>query len=115
MSCSTSRVPTGTTRCCFATNKYDQGWAKLDNPIPDADAICKDLTNSYGFQATCYQKQTRDEINATIRQFIDQTQFGPQSELLIYFAGHGYFDDTFSKGYVVATDSLFSERGGQAE
>ena len=37
-------------------------------------------------------------------------EYKPQDQLMIFFAGHGYFDDTFGEGYIVAKNSLLNDR-----
>jgi tetratricopeptide (TPR) repeat protein len=87
----------------FATNEYDS-WEPLVNPIPDADAIAKELKDSYGFETEVVHNPTRERIVSKIREYA-QKKFGDADQLFIFFAGHGLFDDVFGQGFIVARDS----------
>jgi hypothetical protein len=88
----------------FATDKYDN-WDDLVNPIEDAHSIADVLKNKYGFTTEVIENATQDEVGIKIREYTNR-KFKPQDQLLIFFAGHGYFDNTFNEGYVVARNSL---------
>jgi hypothetical protein len=96
----------------FATENYDQhsggkNWAHLDNPHADIAAIGAVLQEEYGFKVTPYFDQSKHDIMKILRGLHDSKQYGRDSELLIFFAGHGYFDPGAKGGYVVARDSLY--------
>lgn len=38
-------------------------------------------------------------------------KFNPQDQLFVFFAGHGYFDETLGQGYVVAANSMKDDKG----
>jgi hypothetical protein len=40
-----------------------------------------------------------------------QKKYRPQDQLLIFFAGHGYYDETLNEGYIVAHNSLQNDKG----
>lgn len=91
----------------FATNEYAT-WPPLINPVPDANAIAAELQNGYGFSTEVVTNPTRAEIVAKLRQY-SQKSFGDGDQLLIFFAGHGYYDDVFRQGYIVARDSRLDD------
>lgn len=96
----------------FATENYDphpgaKNWAHLDNPHTDIAAIGAVLQEQYGFKVTPYFDQSKHDIMKILRGLHDSKQYGRDSELLIFFAGHGYFDRGAKGGYVVARDSLY--------
>jgi Caspase domain len=91
----------------FATDKYDH-WDDLVNPIDDAQAIAKELSLNYGFQTEVIENPSTEDIWKKLREY-NERKFGPQDQLLVFFAGHGHFDDTFGEGYVVAKNSLASD------
>ena len=96
----------------FATENYDphpngKNWAHLDNPHTDIAAIGAVLQEKYGFKVTPYFDQSKHDIMKILRGLHDSKQYGRDSELLIFFAGHGYFDRGAKGGYVVARDSLY--------
>ncbi len=92
----------------IATDKYDY-WRDLVNPVNDAQAIAKELKDRFGFETELLLNSTQDEIISKIREY-SKRRFRPQDQLFIFFAGHGHFDETFGEGYVVAKNSLESDR-----
>lgn len=92
----------------FATDKYDY-WSDLVNPIEDAHAIANELKKQYGFDVEVVENPTSDEVFIKIADYV-QKKFKPQDQLMIFFAGHGYFDDTFGEGFVVAKNSLENDK-----
>jgi tetratricopeptide (TPR) repeat protein len=91
----------------FATNEYTT-WPPLINPVPDATAIARELENGYGFETELVKNPTREAIVAKLREY-SQKPFGASDQLLIFFAGHGYYDDVFKQGYIVAEDSRLDD------
>jgi hypothetical protein len=88
----------------FATDKYDN-WDDLVNPVEDAHSLADVLKKRYGFITEVVEDATQDEVGIKIREYTNR-KFKPQDQLLIFFAGHGYFDETFNEGYVVAKNSM---------
>lgn len=87
----------------FANNEY-QNWSSLYNPINDARTLAKELQNIYGFETEIIENCTQEQFILKIRQYI-QKKFTDRDQLLIFYAGHGHFDDTFNVGGLVMTDS----------
>jgi Caspase domain len=92
----------------FATDQYDN-WTDLVNPINDAQSIAKVLNEKYGFITEIVQNPTQDEVLIKLRDYAER-KFKPQDQLMIFFAGHGYFDETFGEGFVVAKNSLENDK-----
>jgi len=92
----------------IATDKYDY-WSDLVNPVSDAESIAKELKERYGFETEIITNATQDEILVKIREY-SQRKYKPQDQLMIFFAGHGQFDESFGEGYVVAKNSLENDR-----
>lgn len=92
----------------IATDKYDN-WTDLVNPVNDAEAIAKELKERYGFEVELITNATQDEMLVKIREYA-QRKFKPQDQLMIFFAGHGQFDESFGEGYVVAKNSLENDK-----
>jgi hypothetical protein len=40
----------------------------------------------------------------------NERKFKPQDQLMVFFAGHGHFDESFGEGYVVARNSLAGDK-----
>jgi len=92
----------------FATDKYDN-WSDLVNPVEDANAIAAELKARYGFEVEVVENPSQEEVFIKIADFV-QKKYKPQDQLMIFFAGHGYFDDTFGEGFVVAKNSLENDK-----
>lgn len=92
----------------IATDKYDN-WGDLVNPINDAESIAKELKERFGFEVELITNATQDEMLVKIREY-SQRKFKPQDQLMIFFAGHGQFDESFGEGYVVAKNSQENDK-----
>lgn len=92
----------------FATDKYDH-WDDLVNPIDDSRAIARELKEKYGFEVELIENPNVEQVFEKLRDY-SQRKFKPQDQLLIFFAGHGTFDETFGEGYVVAKNSLANDK-----
>ncbi len=92
----------------FGVNSYEHfdPWHKLNNPIPDAEAIRDELKNKYGFAVELVSDPSRDEILTKINEYA-QKKYNENDQILIFFAGHGYFEETndVGIGYLVASDT----------
>ena len=93
----------------FAVNSYEHfdPWHKLSSPIPDAEAIGNELKNRYGFSVEVVKDPTRAEILTKINAYA-RKQYNENDQLLIFFAGHGYYEEGNNTGigYLVASDTL---------
>lgn len=92
----------------FATDKYDN-WSDLVNPVEDANAIASELKTIYGFEVEVVENPSQEDVFIKIADYV-QKKYKPQDQLMIFFAGHGYFDDTFGEGFVVAKNSLENDK-----
>jgi len=88
----------------FVTDKYDN-WDDLVNPVEDGRSIAKQLKEKYGFEVEVVENATINGVWEKLREY-NSKKFKPQDQLLVFFAGHGHFDETFGEGYVVAKNSL---------
>ena len=93
----------------FGVNSYEHfdPWHKLTNPIPDAEAIGNELKNRYGFAVEVVEDPSRNEILTKINEYA-RKRYNDNDQLLIFFAGHGYYEDrnNIGIGYLVASDTL---------
>ncbi len=92
----------------FATDKYDY-WDDLVNPVDDARSIANELKERYGFEVDMVENADQEKVFEKIREY-NERRFKPQDQLLIFFAGHGMFDETFGEGYVVAKNSQANDK-----
>lgn len=88
----------------FGTNKYDN-WSDLVNPVYDVESIGKELEERYGFKVEIIIDPEQNEVMTKLREYA-QINYKPQDQLLIFFAGHGQYDDVFGEGFLVAKNSL---------
>ena len=93
----------------FGVNSYEHfdPWHKLNNPIPDAEAIRDELKNKYGFTVELVSDPNRDNILTKINEYA-RKKYNDNDQLLIFFAGHGYYEErnNVGIGYLVASDTL---------
>jgi hypothetical protein len=92
----------------FATDSYDY-WTDLVNPVYDANTIARELKEKYNFEVEVVENASQEEILLKIKDY-SKRNYKPQDQLLIFFAGHGQFDEGFGEGYVVAKNSLESDK-----
>jgi hypothetical protein len=93
----------------FATDDYDN-WPDLVNPVYDSRTIAEELKARYGFKVDLVQNPTQDEILRKLREY-GEKKYKPLDQLLIFFAGHGTYDQTFGEGFVVTKESLANDEG----
>lgn len=92
----------------FSTDQYDH-WTDLVNPVDDGQSIAKVLKEKYGFETEVVENPNQDDVYNKLRDYAER-HFKPQDQLMIFFAGHGYFDETFGEGFVVAKNSLENDK-----
>ncbi|HRI62000.1 MAG TPA: caspase family protein, partial [Saprospiraceae bacterium] len=83
----------------FAVNDYDH-WEDLTNPISDVEAIAKDLKDLYGFETEIVRNPDRKAILDKIEEYRKKT-YAQDAQLLIFFSGHGEFNEDSKQGYFV--------------
>ena len=93
----------------FATNVYDY-YSDLVNPVLDAQTIGAELNESYGVVSEVVINATLSEIAAKIREFATRP-YKPKDNLMVFFAGHGVYDEVFKEGYVISRDSRMDDVG----
>lgn len=91
----------------FATNEYEH-YSRLANPIPDARAIRDDLEKIYGFQCELVENPTKKVVMETLKKYSER-QYNAGDRLLVFFAGHGDYDEFLQEGFLIVRDSLKDE------
>lgn len=91
----------------FATDEYDD-WGNLTNPLNDVNTIAAELKDNYGFEVEIIENFTRDEVLIKLRQYAKRS-YNDHDQLLIFFAGHGQYDDLLGQGYIVCKDSRLND------
>ena len=86
-------------------NYRDERWADLQTPHNDVDAISALLTEKYGFETTVLKDASRDEMMRTLSEI--SRSLGPNDNFLIYFAGHGSYQD--GEAFWEPVNSVYNE------
>ncbi|MBF24956.1 MAG: hypothetical protein CMP49_05475 [Flavobacteriales bacterium] len=84
----------------------------LDHPVNDAEKLYKILTTHYTFNkdnVTLLKNPTRDDILSQLDNLLNT--IGEYDNFLIFYAGHGYWDDQFQEGYWLPVNATKSGRG----
>ncbi len=98
----------------FAADDYHDNWPKLCNAERDAKKLGDILHDKFGFEVDqCLGSDyTNGQFAAKLLDYVNQRQFQPNDQLLIYIAGHG--ERVGRKGYLVAIDSAAkNDKSGQ--
>lgn len=91
----------------FAVNDYDE-WGDLSNPVYDANAIEEELQEYYGFETELILNPKKVDVLTKIREYAGKS-YQSKDQLLIFFAGHGKFDEITRMGYLATVDSRISD------
>jgi tetratricopeptide (TPR) repeat protein len=86
---------------------YDNNWPDLAMPIKDAMDVYNILTERFEFDPaytdTIFNENaTLRTVNQKMRTLVEKA--GPDDNVIIYFAGHGHFDQILNEGYWVLAD-----------
>lgn len=89
----------------IATDEYNAPtWGRLSNPVFDARTIARELSSRYGFEVDTLFNKTRAELLQALIRYKTQYQYDDNSQLFIFVAGHGGYDD-FVSGFITCKDS----------
>ena len=91
----------------FAVNDY-QEWGDLTNPVYDAKAVEEELREYYGFETELVLNPDKREVLTKVREYAGKS-YQTKDQLLIFFAGHGKFDEITRMGYLATVDSKLSD------
>ncbi|MEM7363833.1 MAG: caspase family protein, partial [Pseudomonadota bacterium] len=75
----------------------------LQSAVADARRLNQILSQEYGYKTHLLLNATRDEIVTTLTGY--RRTLGPQDNLLIYYAGHGWVDEAADEGYWLPVDA----------
>ena len=91
--------------CVLLVGVSDYQYHKdLVNPIIDVKAIETELREIYQCETKMLLNPTRHQFQGALRQ-LAQRQYDQYDQLLVFFAGHGWFDDLTKRGYLALSDS----------
>jgi hypothetical protein len=92
-------------------NYYDRNITRLDNPVSDAEGVIKTLCENYNFEpenVTFLKDPVKIELIQAFEKLIGTLR--PIDNLLIYYAGHGYWDKETKQGYWLLSDAIQKDR-----
>ncbi|WP_367392073.1 caspase family protein [Lewinella sp. LCG006] len=83
-------------------------WQRLSNAVKDAQEFADVLTRQYQFEAgdifTLYNEQaTEANIYQALRDM--KRRLEPLDNLIVYYSGHGHYDDEFDEGYWIPVNA----------
>lgn len=84
-------------------NEQYRDFSRLKTPVADAHAVAALLGRDYGFTVTVLVNATRYQLVSALSQIRQQAT--AEDSVLIYYAGHGYLDETTSRGYWLPVDA----------
>ena len=86
-------------------NQYRLPMPGLKTAVADAQAIAKDLRDIYGFEVKLLLDGAATRVNILDAIMEYRNNLGPNDNLLIYYAGHGYSDKEAQKAYWLPVDA----------
>ncbi|MCO5950833.1 caspase family protein [Mucilaginibacter flavidus] len=89
----------------------DQSIPSLEGPVGDAATLSQALTGNYTFNnesVTLLKNPTRAQFFAALDDVSAKVK--PEDNLLIFYAGHGYYDETHLQGYWYPADAVRTRR-----
>lgn len=99
--------PTGNYYALLIGNSdYDLDELDLDKPAQDVDELANLLKSHYQFDSDKVVKLLNSDRNSTFQALYKLRQhLTPEDNLLIFYAGHGYWDEQIGQGYWWPTDA----------
>ena len=83
-------------------------WKPLNTAASDAKSVAKLLKTEYGFNdINVLLDANRSDVLKALTTLEEKT--GQDDSVLVYYAGHGYLDDTSSRGYWIPVDANSSD------
>jgi hypothetical protein len=95
--------PVPATALLVGINTYDHH-ADLVNPVRDMQSVAKELREVFRCQTETLLNPTKVEFLTSLRALAERT-YQDDEQLLVFFSGHGYFDETIRRGYLAFRDS----------
>lgn len=90
----------------IGVSEYDDQRLNLDNPVIDATQLRDILTDKYLFDSTNTQLLLNPTRQSIIKELYRLRKIiGPDDNLLIFYAGHGFWDNDVKQGYWWARDA----------
>ncbi len=81
---------------------------RLNTAVADAKAVAAILEQDYGFSVSLLTDATEAAIVGTVTDL--RRTLTPKDNLLIYYAGHGWYDEEAERGYWLPVDAVLDNR-----
>ena len=95
----------------IACNNYTS-WTPLANAVNDAQNFKNVLLEHYHYDAENVYELFNEQVNKTeINKLVRElaAKVGEEDKVLIYYSGHGYYDDFTEEGYWVPVDAAMTQ------
>ena len=99
---SIARSEFGSYHALVIGNQTYSAWPALGTPESDAREVASILKQKYGFKTAVLLNATRYDILQALNNL--RKELTDDSNLLIYYAGHGHWDEKILRGYWVPVD-----------
>ncbi|MDH5367855.1 MAG: caspase family protein [Cyclobacteriaceae bacterium] len=102
--------PTGNYYALLIGNSdYNVDELDLDKPTQDVDELANILSTMYAFDESNIVKLINSDRNSTLQELYRLRQtLTPDDNLLIFYAGHGHWDDQIGQGYWWPVDATLN-------
>ncbi|MFK7977169.1 MAG: caspase family protein [Halioglobus sp.] len=80
----------------------------LRSAVNDAKAVAKILEEDYGFEVDLIKNAKRSDILSVLDK--KSRELGAEDNLLLYYAGHGYYDEDVDLGYWLPSDATMESK-----
>ncbi len=97
----------------IGVSDYTNGWSKLAGVKEDVTEVQRALEDN-GFEVQLLEDPDKQQMEATIEDFIFEKGANPENRLLIYYAGHGHTKTLGyggEMGYLVPADAPLPKKG----
>jgi peptidoglycan hydrolase-like protein with peptidoglycan-binding domain len=81
---------------------------RLKTAVEDAKAVAAILEQDYGFGVSLLTDATEAAIAGTLIKL--RWTLAPEDNLLVYYAGHGWYDEEAERGYWLPVDAVLDNR-----
>jgi hypothetical protein len=102
------RLPKGKNHAVIIGIEDYENWTDLSTPLNDCRALAKVLVDSYNFDTdNVHTFYNEDATRSRILHFLERLseKIAPNDNLLVYYAGHGYYDKDSDTGYWIPVDA----------
>jgi uncharacterized caspase-like protein len=96
-------TPSGRYLALVIGNEQYANFTRLRTPIADANAFAELLKKDYAFDVTVLKNASRYQIVSALSRL--RREATENDNVLVYYAGHGYLDQSTSRGYWLPVDA----------